>query len=239
MARYRDRVYCQSCKRKTNHAVLQKHVTNEHEEELNYWKEDKYYIVQCQGCDSIAFVHSTSDSNMVILNDHVDLEPFTHTEVYPQEPDRYGRQSIEPETFANVPESIAKLYRQLIAAYNYGLALLCAAGLRVLIEAVCLQVSVTDGPLYDPSGAPVTNKVGAQSRSSSLEGKIYGLGEKDHLTNKQCRVLQQIRLLGNEALHEIITPHYSVLQDGIEVAEIMLKQIYDLDKYKIAKPKAP
>ncbi|WP_267890335.1 DUF4145 domain-containing protein [Leptospira venezuelensis] len=104
--------------------------------------------------------------------------------------------------------------------------MLCAAGLRAMIEGVCADQKIKKGPVEekDKNGQIVTKQKG------NLEGKINGLTQENLLTEKQANILHQHRFLGNTALHRLKKPDKDKLKLAIEILEHILDAIYVIPK---------
>ncbi|MEK4499917.1 DUF4145 domain-containing protein [Bacillus sp. FSL R12-0069] len=130
--------------------------------------------------------------------------------------------------FSNVPPKLEGLYRQVVDVYNYDYLLLCSAGVRTLIEAICRELLIYKGKLYNETGQVRLNNKQKEIESSSLEGKIYGLYEKGYIVWEQVKVLQTIREIGNTAVHEIKEPQRCDLKSSIIIIEKVLDLIYEV-----------
>jgi len=196
------KIHCNTCNRVNRHRPVRDPYENELEGELVSWQ-----IVQCGGCDGVSFYREVT----------VEGEEDTQTEgfAYPL------RQYKNPEHFSNAPENLSRLYRETIEAYNNESLLLCAGGLRTIVEGICVQQNVTDGPVEN-------RDTGAIHRKTNLEGKIGGLAEKHILTSTEATTLHQHRYLGNEALHELRVPDKNALLAAIGIIEHIMKTLYDL-----------
>jgi hypothetical protein len=112
----------------------------------------------------------------------------------------------------------------VIDAFNRGSSLLCAGGLRAIVEGVCQAENIVDGPVEKTRGDGTT----FQQRETNLRGKIEGMAEKGLITRGQRDVLHEHRFLGNEALHELDTPHRDELRLAIEIIEHTLDHVYEI-----------
>lgn len=107
------------------------------------------------------------------------------------------------------PEGIASIYREVAIALASHLPLLAAAGLRALIEAVCI----------------------AQKASGrNLAQRIDALAASGVLSTAQAEALHSHRFLGNAVLHEITTPHDDELRAAWDIADIVLRSIYEVPR---------
>jgi hypothetical protein len=234
------KVYCSYCNGVRNHtSVIEPYKRKSGIDEDTQWAES-YYIAQCMGCDTVAFIKEYGDEDMWEENHLGEREYCTEVTVYPEKPKTedsiltFPTLQLNAKDFEKLPEDILELYNQIIYVYNLKYYLLCAFGLRTLIEAICKQVGVTDGTLFDDNKVPRLQKDRMTGcRSQSLEGRIYGLYQKDYILWKHALILQKVRDVGNSAAHEIKTPTKKTVKDSIGIIEKVLEDIYDLDKYQI------
>ena len=114
--------------------------------------------------------------------------------------------AIYTKTFRKLPTNLDKIYRETVQAFNGGLTLLCAVGLRALLEGICDRRGIT---------------------GRSLEAKIDGL--KGILRTNIVTNLHSFRFIGNKAIHELTPPETHVLRLAIEVVEDLLNFPYEFD----------
>jgi hypothetical protein len=240
MKKLKEKVYCRECKNKTWHEIIQEHKDGSSPEDEYQWSAN-YYIVQCRGCDTLAFVREYSDEDHINYGEYDKMEWYNDYYVYPEPPvkenDTPKLKSIEPQILNEVPDFIYGLYNQVVQVFNLNYLILCAVGLRTIIEALCKDVGIVDGLIYDEQGNPRQDKKGNYIRSSRLVGRINGLVEKGFIAHRQAKVLHQVRELGNYAVHEVEEPTRRTLKQGIEIIELLLINVYELNKYDIAPKK--
>ncbi len=212
------KVMCAECNRQTKHVVLasvDKEGNEQYDEDVWIGWEDNYQIVQCQGCETISFRH------LNWFSEYQDFNSSGHTErIYPKR----DANSIQAKDFRNAPNSLRRIYKESIEAFNNDCYTLCATGLRGIVEGICADQSVTDGPVEVPAIGGGTQT----TRKNNLEGKIYGLCEKGILTKASADTLHEHRYLGNEAVHELAQPSNAELMLAIEIIEHTLEQLYEI-----------
>ena len=139
-------VQCLSCKGATKHRVtgsLDK--TGTEYDQIEGWSvdwTDRYQIIQCQGCDSVSFRHQSWFSEGQVFGDDGTTE-----RLYP----RRGATTVSARAFHYVPENLRRIYGELIDCFNNESPTLCAAGLRALVEGICAQQAISDGPVEVPA----------------------------------------------------------------------------------------
>src|SRR5207247_2518070 len=94
---------------------------------------------------------------------------------------------------------------EIVKTFNDGAYVLCAGGLRALLEGICVDQGVTSGP------------TARGANSSNLEGKINGLKTLPNVPAAIVDSLHGFRFLGNTALHRLSRPPAEDLAMAIEV----------------------
>jgi len=121
-------------------------------------------------------------------------------------PERLHEQFVIKQ-FAGIPTIIFEIYNETINAYNSNALILCAIGLRTIIEAVCNHVKI---------------------EGESLENKIDNL-EKHHLITKELSTaLQNCKFLGNDAVRNLVSPTKEELALSIELLEGVLHSLFTI-----------
>jgi hypothetical protein len=214
-------VLCTTCIGTTKHKIIAS-LDNEgceYEEEAGWSVEwhDEYQIIQCQGCESTSFRHTSSFSEAY---DPMTGEYELKERLYPKR----NTNSVASKSFYNVPSNLRRIYGELIDCFNNESPTLCAAGLRAIVEGICAQQGVADGPVQVSAEGGGTQIV----RKKSLEGRIAGLKEKGLLTESSAQTLHEHRYLGNDAVHELARPTDDELRLAIVIIELTLEQLYEL-----------
>lgn len=159
-----------------------------------------YQIICCLGCDAVRFRHEFS---------HVDSPPGPDGEVvpivhvYPES--RSADWAVKSTVW--LPGSVARIYTETVAAFNAGARILAGAGLRAIVEAICLDQGVSGG---------------------NLQKKIDALVAGGLLGKPQADLLHEERYIGNTALHKITPPSKHDIEDGLQIVEGLLSTIYNL-----------
>ncbi|MCQ4363027.1 DUF4145 domain-containing protein [Mycobacterium gordonae] len=231
--------------KKTNHSYIESNgITLQyslHGDPIHDFEWDESYsIIQCMGCDKVAFLIEYSGLDTEVYDDERDYfyRQVTYT-VYPEEPQKVplSLKAMPIKQFTNVPDFVNGVYVEVVNAYNSDSTILGAVGLRTIVEAICKDAKVVDGLVYDDNGNFKTDKKNQPIRSESLLGKINGLVEAGLITKKQSDVLHQVRELGNYAVHEIEMPARKTVKVGIEIVSNILLNMYELDNLSISPKK--
>lgn len=213
--------YCSICGPKTNHEIL--HGVNE----ASSWSTEdsgpisltaKYQIIQCMGCDSISFRIETWFSEAEDLEFGFD---GTSVDLYPNR----GESRRTPILFKDIPKVIEKIYHEILLSYNHDLDLLCAAGIRALIEGISNHLKIEGGTVSQ--GGDESNKARFKN---NLEGKIFGLLEAGKIRQADAEALHELRFIGNAALHELQSISKQELALSIDIVEHTLESIYVINK---------
>lgn len=237
-----ERVYCSRCKGKTKHLIITSYMEQSEIDSDFHWHE-KYHIIQCAGCDNKSFVFQYGDEDTweYINGEREWIDIFT---VYPEEPkaeteeERWKKRFeilyfMPPKPFRYVPTNLNNLYKQTIDAYNSQQNILCAAGLRTIIEGVCNELNIKKGHIYEKDGSKKLNEKNKEMYTDNLAGRIFGLYENGHIIFTQALLLQKIKNIGNSAVHDIVEPKIETLKQTIEIIDTILYNIYELDKHDL------
>jgi hypothetical protein len=195
------RITCDNCGGDLrNHVVLQEYTHSWGNDDACIYGNSTYQICQCAGCDGIRYRTESSCSE----DQDPDTGEYTITEsIYPEA----LRGDREPISLHELPSSIARIYREVVIAFNAGAFILAGGGLRAIVEALCQDKDVP---------------------GKNLEQKINQLVEQKLLASPQADLLHEERYIGNAALHEILAPSKMDVIDGLEIIETLLSTLYVL-----------
>jgi len=200
----RRKLYCNTCKGETHHELLfvhKKHyneVANEPYPQVVFEEEFRYCLWVCCGCDTATLEETYNNTGMI--ND--EGEEVWESKLYP----RRERTDWPIKRFRRLNTKLSSIYREVIESFNGDSRILCATGLRALLEGICAD---------------------KQTGGKDLVHKINGL--KEHLPSNIVDSLHGFRFMGNEAAHELQAPERSELQLAIEVIEDLLNFLYELE----------
>ena len=214
------RVLCPKCKIETRHIVIQSADIKEREdfdETFSVDWEAKHQILECQGCLAISYRDESSNSE---ARDSRTGEPEVLVRLYP----RRTKDTLFIKDFLNTSPNLTRIYREIIDCFNNQIFTLCAAGLRAIIEGICADKGIQDGPVEISAKGGGTKIV----RKKNLQGKIAGLCEKGILTERQSDILHQHRYIGNEAVHELAIPSKEELELAIQIVEHTLDSVFEI-----------
>lgn len=200
---------CGECKRSTRHKVLtdiKLMGREEADDALHYGWDNEYQIIQCQGCETIMFRQTHMNSEDMEYRQGpggVQSEYVTYEDYYPN-PEK-SRTGLSDDHL--LPEKLKRIYNETLSALNANNSVLAGIGLRAIIETVCKDQSATGHKLYSQIDSLVVQSV---------------------LTKEGADILHKLRVLGNEAAHEV-KPHSNVhLGLAFDVVDHLLQGVYIL-----------
>ena len=195
-------VYCNRCKGYTRHSLVAKKDYSYGDEGTGVWGE--YRLWSCAGCDTCT------------MEDHYSADYMVHSGICDADEDGYHYETVfhprpsassrAEKHFVKLPAKLTTIYHEVICAKNEGLGILCATGLRSLLEGVCSDKGIGG---YD------------------LKAKIDNM--KALLPENLVKNLHAFRFAGNEAVHELEAPPEYELGMALDVIEDVLNFLYSLD----------
>ena len=213
-------VQCIECNKNTQHKVVQSldlsrsEVFDAGQSSIDW--SSNYQIIQCQGCLNVTF----RQSNWCSEDGYLEWEDGCVEILFPKR----TKNTLPIKDFWNIPPNLSRIYRETIECFNNDALTLSATGLRALVEGLCAELKVENGP------KEITKKGGTKEvkRSKNLEGKIAGLHEKGYLTKQNASLLHEHRYLGNEAVHQLAQPSMDELKLAIEIIEHIFDSVYEI-----------
>jgi hypothetical protein len=213
-----ERIFCNRCGRNTWHdrkaAHQQMFRPEDYAEMMIDFAEADWEVWQCRGCEEVTF----KETWMTSEDFDPDEGPDPSIRFYPPRTQNW----IKPKEYRKLSTQLEDLYEEIVKTFNDGAYVLCAGGLRALLEGICVDQGVTSGP------------TSRGKNSSNLEGKINGLKNLPNVPAAIVDSLHGFRFLGNTALHQLSRPPAEDLAMAIEVIEDVMNTIYELD-YKSAR----
>jgi Domain of unknown function (DUF4145) len=194
------RIYCNRCKQETNHAPKGEHTVKWYDHNASFGEMFAYRLWVCMGCEHGVLQQEYSNSDM-----EDGQEEFSYFPARSQD-------ELSAKPYSRLKPKLAAIYIESIACYNSRALILCASGLRALLEGICEDKRI---------------------KGKNLKGKIEGL--KARLPNKNIiRNLHHFRFMGNDAVHKLAAPKTAELALAISVIEDLLNFFYELD-YKASR----
>lgn len=196
------KVECLCCGIETNHKVLV--ALKNFQDYERVWLSSICQIIQCQGCENITFREESKFSE--------DDGPQIH--LYPSR-EKDNRINLISNDEKNIPEKVYYIYAETIKCYYNECNILCAAGLRAIIESI-----------FAEKGIEVRDKNGILNERPDVMCKINNLEKSKFITPIQAKSLHELRFLGNSAIHETIPPTQFILNKAIHIIESVLSHMY-------------
>ena len=187
------RVRCDACSGGVrNHLVVAEYIDKFADDEMQHYEITTYQICRCQGCDAFRFREECE----------IGGQPAGER-VFPELKQHERPVVAELERLPGV----GRVYAETIAAFGAGALILTGAGLRAIVEAICIQ---------------------QKAKGKDLQERIDALVETRLLAKPQADLLHEERYIGNSALHEIDPPSEKHVYLGLEIIEGLLNTIYVL-----------
>jgi len=195
----RLRSWCRNCRQETNHTLRESvEIQGTDEGDVSY--STAYQVVQCLGCETLAFRSVSTNSEEL---DSETGQPYESIEIYPNY--GHGRPALGDTHF--LPKQLEKIYQETLDALNRNQPILCGIGVRAVIETV----------VQDRKAA-----------GRNLSQQINALVKAGILTTEGAQILHKLRVLGNKAAHEVKAHRSEELALAMDVVEHLLKDVYIL-----------
>ena len=202
------RTHCNKCGRVMNHQVLMDYCESgkdiiDSEFDLTRGRIDytadfrnDYQIIKCSGCDTISY------RNDCYFSEYQDIDNSgIWEERYP-----ISKKRIE-KNYIHIPSTFTQIYKEVIMAYSNDGFILCAAGIRAILEGICKDKGITKG---------------------KLEEKIIKMREQGFINPQHESILHKLRFLGNDALHDLQIPTQEEIDSALDIIEHMIESIYEI-----------
>lgn len=217
------KVFCNHCNTLTNHNVLCEHKIDDVTEleyngskETHYLGSYLYQIIQCNGCESISFRSADYHPNFLEVDNNGKSSIITDKLFETFYPER-SKDILLEKKIVGLPLLIRIAYRELIDSYNFNQLILCAAGLRAIVEGVCNHFSINGQYLKD---------------------RIKDLGENGLISKELSDSLIIHKYLGDFAMHQLSIPEKDELESAIHLIEHALETLFGIpDRHKKLKEK--
>jgi predicted nucleic-acid-binding Zn-ribbon protein len=208
------KTFCTACNKEREHLIRCEHkeietieidyedIHREVEVAHNY-----YQVIECRNCDYVSF-RCLSDEPMLSEFDE-ETGVFVPVKDHKTEffyPERILN-ALSEKRIAGVPFMIRQAYREIIDSYNHDQRILCAAGLRVIVEGICGHLGI---------------------KAKTIKSRIASLGKLKYLSGDQSESLKVFEFLGNFAIMRMEIPESAELREAISILEMILETLFDL-----------
>ena len=196
------RFICRECGRETLHSIVCSYNESGYEDCGGGNSVDwncKNQIIQCLGCETVSFRTVSTFSEDVEYDHDGPYCPET-IKYYPGRAE--GLKSIESYL---LPHKIQEIYKETILSIENEQYILAGIGIRALVETICKELDAKGSNLFD---------------------KINSLKEKSIVTPEGADTLHKLRVLGNDAAHEVKAHNSLQLELAMKIVEHMLDGTY-------------
>lgn len=202
------RVLCDRCKQKTSHRIQAAIDYSGESDDGDIQVWGSAQVIQCQGCEDIGFRDASRCSETMDVIDE---------RLYPPRTDHYvtGQLYLRDDIY-DIPDVVQAIYRETLKAVQNGLPTLAGVGIRAILEATCQE---------------------RKTKKHNLADKIDELVGMSLLTPAGARILHGIRLLGNDAAHEMKAPTKKQIAAALKVIDHLLLGVYVLPQEASVLPK--
>ncbi len=194
-------VHCNKCGNTTNHSVLRGICYHDEEiidEFCGYSWGGECQILSCMGCGEFSFREYSWFSE----DPDESKENFFPPRLKVNPSQLYLREDV-----AQLPESIQEIYKEVLSAAQGNLTILAGFGIRAILESICKD---------------------KKTKGENLLQKIDNLEKSGLLTIEGAKILHGIRLLGNDAAHQMKGLAQSQVLVAMRVIDHLLLGVYVL-----------
>src|SRR6266508_1263718 len=132
-------IFCNRCNGETNHICKADYIhhnlayTNEYLGGIMYTT--GYRLWMCAGCESCTLERYDSSE----LSEDENGEPEFSSQFFPKRTEY----NLSAKRFKQLPTKLKGIYQEVILAFNNELSVLCATGIRALVEGICADKGIT------------------------------------------------------------------------------------------------
>lgn len=199
--------YCNSCNKNTNHTICKE--IHEKSNESNS-STLCFGIIKCKGCDEHSFVKIEIDHDDVRayeIDGEEELHPQIHIHQYPEPFNQHS--GIDFHEQLELPDEVYSIYQDTLRSYHGGSKILVGVGCRACIEAVCNELSIS---------------------GKDLQQKIENLKQKGYISDSNITLLNGVRFMGNDAVHDMKQSTHDQIKVALRVVEQLFEKVYILPK---------
>lgn len=194
---------CPICKTKTNHTVLASvHQDWEVVDVINGSYD--MLTLQCNGCESLQFYKESSDDaswSEEVIDGRQQVVPDITKEAFPV----FNTDFKPLRHYSEIPKHVKDLYKETYNSLISGDVYLSGAGVRAIIEAICIAHDISSGTLFS---------------------KINQLFTKGVVTEAMKNLLHSVRVFGNQSIHTDSSIDYRDLVLAWDAIDYLMVSIY-------------
>ncbi|MCI5122598.1 MAG: DUF4145 domain-containing protein, partial [Candidatus Electrothrix sp. AUS4] len=194
----KHRLVCRECGRDTLHSIICSYDENSSVNSVDWHRKNQ--IIQCLGCETVSF-RTVSTFSEDVEYDYTGDPYWPETiKYYPGRAE--GLKSIDSYL---LPYSIQQIYKETILSIENEQYILAGIGIRAIVETICKDLNADGRNLYE---------------------KIDSLKNKSIVTTEGAAILHKLRVLGNDAAHEVKAHNSRQLELAMQIIEHMLDGTY-------------
>ena len=202
------RAPCSECGHPTVHTIVTsaEYVSEDgdHRFSVQWW--DDYQVLECKGCQNLCFRHVHKNTENTDFNIETQEEWLVETvHLYPKP--ATGRDELDHVDL--LPSLVQQIYQETLAALNAGLRVLAGIGLRALVETMCKERAAV---------------------GKNLEARVDAMVGQGLISSEGAEILHGLRIMGNQAAHEVKPHTIEDLNTATDVIEHALQGVYILPK---------
>jgi hypothetical protein len=205
----RTKIYCNTCKGETNQDIKSTHDQSYYEEYedhgqnfLGYYEETEYRFLVCRGCDTATLEEKWTAAGMRDQNGD-------NIYSYNYHPKRKNLGEREIKKFHHVDKKLYETYKEIISAFQQGLRIVTAMGVRALLEGICVLEGINDQDAW------------------GLAKKIDKLKEVSNIPISIIDGLKGIKFVGDDAAHRLKACDKQSLSSAIDLLESLMIHMYE------------
>jgi len=204
--------HCNTCAGERNHRILHLYQTDWSEEivdDSRIYGADLYELLQCAGCDSVTFRHTSTHSE--ITNDEGRAMPtiaYYPPATFRRLPKWVHAVVINDDKFPSIiwlPEFVTRLMREIYTALHGDCLSFAAMGIRALLETTMIQ------------------RVGDQG---SFKKNLRDFQDKGHISSDQRKILEATLELGHASIHRNYAPSRYAVMLALDITENILEMLF-------------
>mgnify|MGYP001614421107 CR=1 FL=1 len=199
--KFESKVMCKACEQDTWHTVLHCANTGWDDEDSGMWERTTSFTLQCLGCDNVCLLIQSQFSEDIDSRTGIpELNKSVHPSPYKSDREEVAR-------LFSVPKGVKSVYEETIKAFNGGMMILTAMGIRATIEAIAIEQKIT---------------------VRGIKKKILKMENLKIITPEGVKLLELVTDIGNLAAHEIKKHHRDDIALCIDIVEDVLRSLYIL-----------
>lgn len=136
--KYHSKVFCKECQQLTWHNILNRTEKRYNDDESGIWEITDFFTLQCLGCENVCLLIVYIFSEDI---NPVNGQPEEQISIHPS-PYKSDRSEIDRVFY--VPNQVKSIYLETLKAFNSGMLILTAIGIRSILEAVSIDQGIKD-----------------------------------------------------------------------------------------------